>query len=97
MKAAAKALAVPLILLTATYPMPARADFFGGDLPLLTTLVAQSFEQVATLTETLSTLRESYDEAKRLASYAAEARDEFREVQSVGAKVFSGDVLAALD
>ena len=97
MKAVVKALALPLVLLTAGYPLPARADFFGGDLPLLTTLVAQSFEQVATLMETLSTLRQSYDEAKKLASYAAEARDEFREVQSVGAKVFSGDVMSALD
>jgi hypothetical protein len=92
-----KALVVPMALLAAIVPRPARADFFGGDLPLLTTLIAQSFEQVATLTETLATLRQSYDEAKRLASYAAEARDEFREVQALGAQVFSGDVAAALD
>ncbi|MBI3556107.1 MAG: hypothetical protein HY074_07575, partial [Deltaproteobacteria bacterium] len=41
--------------LTLVIPRPARADFFGGDLPLLASILAQAIQQVAQLRSLLGT------------------------------------------
>jgi hypothetical protein len=49
-----KFVAVLMIYLTAFRPTPVRADFFGGDLPLLAQIVANSIQQLAQLRSILS-------------------------------------------
>lgn len=41
--------------LSLTTPTPARADFFGGDIPLLTSILAQAIQQLAQLRSILGT------------------------------------------
>lgn len=90
-------LAAGLVASLVVYPTPARADLFGADVPVLVQLVSNSFSQLQVLNEGLSTARSAYEETRRLTSYAAEAAAEFQEFQQLGARVFSGDVTAALD
>jgi hypothetical protein len=92
---ARRLVAASLVLLA--YPTPARADLFGADVPVLVNLLANSFTEIQTLTEALQTARSTYEETRRLSSFAAEAAAEFKEFQQLGARVFSGDVTAALD
>lgn len=78
------------VALTAT---PARADLFGADLPLLGGLVAQTVQSVQHLSETLGTLRQSYEEAKRLAGYADDAYRAFQQFKDYSAEMFARDLL----
>ena len=43
----------------------AYADFWGGDIPLLTSLVATTAEQLQKASDTLDTLRKTYDKIGR--------------------------------
>src|SRR5262245_54759990 len=86
-----------LSLMVALVAVPARADMFGGDLPLLGGLVAQTAQTVTTLGETLATLRQSYEEAKRVAGYADDAYRAFKSFQSYSAELFAGGVGQGLE
>lgn len=46
-------------LLTLAIPTPARADFFGGDIPLLTSILAQAVQQLAQLRSILGSGRDT--------------------------------------
>jgi len=70
----------------------AHADFFGGDLPLLTAIVTNTSQQLTKLGETLSTLRKTYDEAKRVASYADDAYKAYRHFSHHSAQMFRDGV-----
>jgi len=93
-------LARPLLLALTLVgiPLPARADIFGADVPVLVNLLANSFQELHTLQEGIKTARETYDETKRLAGYAQEAAQAFKGFQkSKGAALFSDNINAALD
>jgi len=75
----------------------ARADTFGGDLPILTGILVQTTDQVARMTETLSTLRKTYDDARRVAGYADDAYQAYNEFRSFNAQLFRADLTRTLD
>jgi hypothetical protein len=76
---AAALLAAGLLVLVAA--PEANADFFGGDIPLLGTLVSQGAQQLSTASQLLRTANEEVSAAKRLVGYAEEARSVFSHFQ----------------
>ena len=70
----------------------AHADLFGGDLPLLSAIVTNTAQQLTKLSETLSTLRKTYDEAKRVASYADDAYKAYQHFSHYSAQMFKDEV-----
>jgi len=88
---------ISLALVVAVVAVPARADMFGADLPLLGGLVGQAAQTVTTLGETLTTLRRSYEEAKRVAGYADDAYRAFQSFQHYSAELFARDVVQGLE
>jgi hypothetical protein len=77
--------------------MPARADLFGADIPLLGGLVTQTVQSVQHLAETVSTLRKSYEEAKRLAGYADDAYRSFEHFKDYTAEMFVRDAVLGFE
>ena len=75
----------------------AYADFWGGDIPLLTSLVATTAEQLQKASDTLDTLRKTYDSAKRVAGYAEEGYQAYQHFTHYSAQRFGEDALGALD
>src|SRR5712692_1783025 len=75
----------------------AWADFFGGDLPLLTAIVTNTSAQLTKLGETLSTLRKSYEDAKRVASYADDAFQAYQHFSHYSAQMFRDDVTRSFE
>src|SRR5712692_5430612 len=75
----------------------AWADFFGGDLPLLTAIVTNTSAQLTKLGETLSTLRKSYEDAKRVASYADDAYQAYQHFSQYSAQMFRDDVTRSFE
>lgn len=75
----------------------AYADVWGGDIPLLTSLVATTTDQLKKASETLDTLRKTYDSAKRVAGYAEEAYQAYQHFSQYSAERFGQDALGALD
>jgi hypothetical protein len=67
----------------------AYADLFGADVPILTSILTTALQQLDTATKTFETLGKAYQETKRLASYAADAREAYEEIRA-----FSGERLA---
>jgi len=67
----------------------AYADLYGADLPILTNILSTALKQLDTASRTFETLGNAYRETKRIATYAADAREAFAEIQS-----FSGSRLA---
>lgn len=67
----------------------------AADIPFLTALVGHAANQVVAAANTLSTIRQTYQETKRVASYASDAHDAFKDFQSwsagrIGASVEKG-------
>lgn len=75
----------------------AHADLLGGDLPLLTAIIANTTQQIQQLAETISTLRKTYDEAKRVAGYADDAYQAFKNFQNFSGQVFAQNLEQALE
>jgi len=84
-------------LIVALVAAPAFADLWGADLGPLSTLVSQAATQIAQIADTLSTLRKTYDEAKRVAGYADDAVKSFKAFQKSGAEMFRDGADSALD
>src|SRR5713101_6635798 len=70
----------------------AYADLFGGDLPLLSAIVTNTAQQLTKLSETLSTLRKTYEDAKRVASYADDAYKAYKHFTHYTAQMFRDEV-----
>jgi len=70
----------------------AHADLFGGDLPLLSAIVTNTAQQLTKLGETLSTLRKTYEDAKRVASYADDAYKAYQHFSHYTAQMFRDEV-----
>jgi hypothetical protein len=71
----------------------AWADLFGGDIPLLGTLVTQGSQQLANATQLIRTANEQLTAAKRVVGYAEEAKAVFAHFQNYSASDFGDDVL----
>lgn len=84
------------LLLAASVGTTARADPFGGDLPLLSGLLVQATETVMTVNQQLATARRTYDEIRRFAGYAEEAADAFHEFSNL-VGLLDGSVQDVLD
>lgn len=70
-------------------PGLARASIFGEENGPLTTLVAQSAVQISNAIESLSTLKETYDETKKYVAMAQEAVDAFEGMKSFGESIIN--------
>jgi hypothetical protein len=75
---------------------PAYADFWGGDIPILSGIFVQATEATVRLNESLRTARASYEEVRRLAGWAEEARDAFATFSKLNEEL-SGDLKSQFD
>lgn len=88
---------VPYFFLLVLVATPARADPFGADIPFLSGILVQASQSVLTLGQTLTTLQQSYEEAKRVAGYADEAYRAFQQFQHYNAELFARDVVSSFE
>lgn len=83
-----------LLLLTGT--SVAHADLFGGDIPILTSIFQTGLKQLDQLRSVTDSLGKTYREVQRVARYAQDAKDAFRDFQQVNAtRVLNSGVRAA--
>jgi hypothetical protein len=69
----------------------ALADFFGGDLPLLSTLVTQGAQEVSTASQALLALRDGVTSTQRLVGFATQAQNLFTHFSSARVGDFGAD------
>ncbi len=74
----------------------AYADLLGADVPILTKILTTALRQLDTASKTFEMLGKAYRETKRLASYAADAREAFAEIQAFTGKRLANSGLRAL-
>jgi hypothetical protein len=79
-----------LVLLAAP---EAWADLFGGDIPLLGTLVTQGTQELANAAQLIRTANEQLSAAKRVVGYAEEAKAALAHFQHYSVADFGDDVL----
>jgi hypothetical protein len=73
----------------------AHADLFGGDVAVLSAIFETSLKQLDEARRMTETLGRSYREVQRVARYAAETKDAFRELQRLdGDRVLNSGVRA---
>ncbi len=77
-----------LVLVTAP---EASADLFGGDLPLLGTLVSQGAQQLSTASQALRALNEDVTSAQRMVGFATQAKTLFSRFASSRVMDFGAD------
>jgi hypothetical protein len=90
-----KALAVGAMV-ALLIPMSARADLWGFDMGPLSTIVAQGAVQVTQVAQELHTLAQTYDEAKKVASYADDAVKAFNAAKSLNGQLFGQSLVSGL-
>ena len=82
-----------LLALVALLAAPAAwADLFGGDIPLLGTLVTQGTQQLSNATQLIRTASEQLTAAKRLVGYAEDAKTVFQSFQHYTLSDFGDDL-----
>ncbi|MGO8970435.1 MAG: hypothetical protein ACLQDQ_12775 [Myxococcaceae bacterium] len=69
----------------------AAADLFGGDLPLLGTLVSQGVQQLSTASQALHALNEDVTSAQRMVGFATQAHNLFSHFASTRVADFGAD------
>jgi len=74
----------------------AYADLWGADIPVLTSILTTTLQQLDTATRTFETLGRTYDETKRIAGYAADARYAYEEIRAFSAGRLGASGLNAL-
>jgi hypothetical protein len=74
----------------------AYADLFGADVPILTSILTTALQQLDTATKTFETLGKAYQETKRIASYAADAREAYEEIRALSSGRLANSGLNAL-
>lgn len=84
-----------LAFLSVGLPRAARAD--PTDAPFFTALLAQGLQQLTAMGESLHTARQSYDEAKRVAGYAEDAKSAFNEFQAANGATFGTTLERAVE
>ena len=71
----------------------AWADLFGGDVPLLGTLVSQGAQELSQVAQLIRTANEQLSAAKKMVGYAEEARAALAHFQHYSVADFGDDVL----
>jgi hypothetical protein len=71
----------------------ASADLFGGDLPLLSTLVSQGVQQMSTATQVLRGVNDEVASAQKLVGFASQARTLFGQFAHARVGDFGADGL----
>jgi hypothetical protein len=89
--------AVASLLVVALGASEAKADLWGIDLAPLTAIASSAAAQVVQLADSLAQLAALYAQAKKVAGYADDAARAYREFQSFGSGVFSGNALSAIE
>ena len=74
----------------------ASADLFGGDLPLLGTLVSQGAQQLATASQALRAVNEDVASAQRMVGFATQAQSLFSRFSASRVADFGADNLGLL-
>ena len=74
----------------------AYGDLYGADLPILTNILTTALKQLDAASKTFETLGNAYRETKRLATYAADAKEAFDEIRSFSADRLANSGLQAL-
>lgn len=69
----------------------ALADFFGGDLSLLSTLVSQGAQELSTAAQALTAVRDGATSAQRLVGFATQAQNMFTHFSSARVGDFGAD------
>lgn len=69
----------------------------ASDIPFLTALVGHAAEQVVSAANTLATVRQTYEETRRVASYAQDAHDAFKDFQNWSADRIGASVEKGID
>ncbi len=87
---------VSMILILGVAPA-AVADLFGGDLPLLSGILAQATQAATALGSALDTLRRTYQDARRVAGYAEDAVAAYSHFKAYNATLFKQDVQQAFE
>jgi hypothetical protein len=77
-------------------PGVAHADLFGGDIPILSSILVQATQTVSQLSGMLQTAKASYDQMKEVAGYAADAAQAYREFTQLNQALFHGDMEGTL-
>jgi hypothetical protein len=75
----------------------AHADLWSADIPLLSSILGNGISTLNAINEQIATLRKTYDEARRLASYADDAYRTFKHFREYTADMFNADATAAPD
>src|SRR5687767_7853484 len=78
-------------------PTSARADMFGADIPVLSGILVQATDTVVKINEQIRTAKQSYEEIRRVAGYADEAAQAFKDFSNLNSKLFGGDLGGMLD
>jgi hypothetical protein len=71
----------------------AAADFFGGDIPLLTTLVSQGTQQLSTVSQVLRGVNNEVASAQQLVGFASQARTVFTQFAHTRVADYGADAL----
>ena len=74
----------------------AYADLWGADLPILTSILTTTLQQLDTATKSFETLGRTYQETKRMAGYAADARVAYEEIRAFSSGRLASSGLNAL-
>jgi hypothetical protein len=85
--------ATATFLLAALASTPAWADLFGGDIPLLGTLVTQGTQELQYAAQLIRTANEQLTAAKKIAGYAEDAKAAVAHFQHYSVADFGDDVL----
>lgn len=92
-----KAVVATVLVGVLTFTIGVRAAYADEGTIVLLDILANSISEVDKLSETISTLRKSYTEAKRLAGYADDAYRAFNAFKTYNGQVFSKELGQALD
>jgi hypothetical protein len=81
------------VLLVLVAAPEASADFFGGDIPLLSTLVTQGTQQLSTASQALQGIHAEVASAQKLVGFATEAKTVFNSFAGTRVSDFGADGL----
>jgi hypothetical protein len=74
----------------------AYADLWGADVPVLTSILTTTLQQLDTATKTFETVAKAYQETKKIASYAADTREAYEEIRTLSSGRLANSGLNAL-
>lgn len=76
---------------------PARADVWGGDVAVLSSILVQASHQVEVLTKQLDTIKNAYQETRKVAAAATDAYKTYQHFKTMTWADFGQEVSMAID